>query len=419
MRKFKKKIRRLLGKNYLTKALLAKYSTYRLNQYYKKMSKKIPVDDKMVIFEAFFAKKYACSPKAIYEYMLSDPQYKDFTFVWVFRNINDPAIKEIFAGKRTILLKYKTKKYYRFYARAKYWVTNARIPDCIVKKPEQVYIQCWHGTPLKKLGWDIEVKGDNALSSNKEVRRQYNHDASRYTYMLSPSRFCTEKLTSAFNLKALGKEDIMVEKGYPRNDELFTFDDEKIKAIRARIGIPEGKKVILYAPTWRDNQHTLGVGYTFDIGIDLKALRERYGDEYVILMRMHYLIASKMNLGGVMDFAIDVSNYNNVNDLYIVSDMLITDYSSVFFDYANLKRPILFYMYDLDEYQNNTRDFYISLDELPGPIIKEEQALSDAIGDITNIRAEYDEKYKAFNDKFNYLDDANASKRVVETCIKP
>jgi CDP-glycerol glycerophosphotransferase len=75
-------------------------------------------------------------------------------------------------------------------------------------------------------------------------------------------------------------------------------------------------------------------------------------------------------------------------------------------------------MYDLDEYQNNTRDFYISLDELPGPIIKEEQALSDAIGDITNIRAEYDEKYKAFNDKFNYLDDANASKRVVETCIK-
>ena len=419
MRKFKKKIRRLLGKNYLTKALLAKYSTYRLNQYYKKMSKKIPVDDKMVIFEAFFAKKYACSPKAIYEYMLSDPRYKDFTFVWVFRNINDPAIKEIFAGKRTILLKYKTKKYYRFYARAKYWVTNARIPDCIVKKPEQVYIQCWHGTPLKKLGWDIEVKGDNALSSNKEVRRQYNHDASRYTYMLSPSRFCTEKLTSAFNLKALGKEDIMVEKGYPRNDELFTFDDEKIKAIRARIGIPEGKKVILYAPTWRDNQHTLGVGYTFDIGIDLKALRERYGDEYVILMRMHYLIASKMNLGGVMDFAIDVSNYNNVNDLYIVSDMLITDYSSVFFDYANLKRPILFYMYDLDEYQNNTRDFYISLDELPGPIIKEEQALSDAIGDITNIRAEYDEKYKAFNDKFNYLDDANASKRVVETCIKP
>ena len=419
MRKFKKKIRRLLGKNYLTKALLAKYSTYRLNQYYKKMSKKIPVDDKMVIFEAFFAKKYACSPKAIYEYMLSDPRYKDFTFVWVFRNINDPAIKEIFAGKRTILLKYKTKKYYRFYARAKYWVTNARIPDCIVKKPEQVYIQCWHGTPLKKLGWDIEVKGDNALSSNKEVRRQYNHDASRYTYMLSPSRFCTEKLTSAFNLKALGKEDIMVEKGYPRNDELFTFDDEKIKAIRARIGIPEGKKVILYAPTWRDNQHTLGVGYTFDIGIDLKALRERYGDEYVILMRMHYLIASKMNLGGVMDFAIDVSNYNNVNDLYIVSDMLITDYSSVFFDYANLKRPILFYMYDLDEYQNNTRDFYISLDELPGPIIKEEQALSDAIGDITNIRAEYDKKYKAFNDKFNYLDDANASKRVVETCIKP
>ena len=419
MRKLKKRIKKLLGKNYITKAILTKYDTYALNKYYKKMSKKIPVDDKMVIFEAFFAKKYACSPKAIYEYMLTAPEYKDFKFVWVFRNINDPEIKEIFEGKRTILLKYKTKKYYRFYARAKYWVTNARIPDCIVKKPEQVYIQCWHGTPLKKLGWDIEVKGNNALSSNKEVRRQYNHDASRYSYMISPSRFCTEKLTSAFNLKALGKEDIMVEKGYPRNDELFTFDDEKVKRIRETIGIPEGKKVILYAPTWRDNQHTLGVGYTFDIGIDLKALRARYGDDYVILMRMHYLIASKMNLGGVSDFAIDVSNYNNVNDLYIVSDILITDYSSVFFDYANLKRPILFYMYDLDEYQGNTRDFYISLDELPGPIIKEEKELSDAIGNIESINTEYAKKYKAFNDKFNYLDDAHASQRVANTCIKP
>ena len=418
MKAIKKIIKKLLGGNYFTKNLMEKLNTYRLNKYYKKMSKKVPVDDKMVIFEAFFAKKYACSPKAIYEYMLSDPKYKDFKFVWVFRDTDDPEIKKIFKGKKTILLRYKTKKYYRFYARAKYWVTNARVPDCIVKKPEQVYIQCWHGTPLKKLGWDIEVKGNNALSSNKEVRRQYNHDASRYTYMLSPSRFCTEKLTSAFNLKALGKEDIMVEEGYPRNDELFTFDDNKVTAIKEELGIPLDKKVILYAPTWRDNQHTLGVGYTFDIGIDLKKMRERYGDEYVILMRMHYLIASQMNLRGVSDFAIDVSNYNNVNDLYIISDILITDYSSVFFDYANLKRPILFYMYDLDTYQNNTRDFYISLDELPGPIIKEEAELSDAIGSIDEIEAQYAEKYKAFNDKFNYLDDAYSAKRVVETCIK-
>ena len=418
MKAIKKIIKKILGNNYFTKNFLEKVRTYRLNKYYKKMSKKIPVDDKMVIFEAFFAKKYACSPKAIYEYMLSDPKYKDFKFVWVFRDTDDPEIKKIFKGKKTILLRYKTKKYYRFYARAKYWVTNARVPDCIVKKPEQVYIQCWHGTPLKKLGWDIEVKGNNALSSNKEVRRQYNHDASRYTYMLSPSRFCTEKLTSAFNLKALGKENIMVEKGYPRNDELFTFDDNKVAAIKEELGIPQDKKVILYAPTWRDNQHTLGVGYTFDIGIDLKKLRERYGDDYVILMRMHYLIASQMNLRGVSDFAIDVSNYNNVNDLYIISDILITDYSSVFFDYANLKRPILFYMYDLDTYQNNTRDFYISLDELPGPIIKEESELSDAIGNISEIQSQYAEKYKAFNDKFNYLDDAFSAKRVVETCIK-
>ena len=275
MDKIKKRLRHLLRRNYATKAALSKISTYKLKRYYKSLSRKVETDDKMMIFEAFFARKYACSPKAIYEYMLvtgvqtcalpillSDPAYSDFKFVWAFRSTSDPEIKELFKGKRTILVKYKSKKYYRFYARAKYWVTNSRLPDCIVKKPEQVYIQCWHGTPLKKLGWDIEVRGNNALSSNREVKKQYKRDAARYTYMLSPSRFCTEKLTSAFNLRALGKEDIIVEKGYPRNDELFTFDDERVSRIRQSLGIPDGKKVILYAPTWRDNQHTLGVGYT-------------------------------------------------------------------------------------------------------------------------------------------------------------
>ncbi len=418
MKRIKKKIKALSKKNYFLKNLMAKIETRRQNRYYKKLARTLPVDDKMIIFEAFFAKKYACSPKAIYEYMRSDPRYSDFKFVWVFRNPDAPEIKELFKGQHVILLRYKTKKYYRFYARAKYWVTNARIPDCIVRKPEQVYIQCWHGTPLKKLGWDIDVKGNNALSSNKEVRRQYNHDASRYSYMLSPSRFCSEKLTSAFNLKALGKADIMVEQGYPRNDELFTFDDDKVRRIKESLGLPLDKKVILYAPTWRDNQHQLGVGYTFDVGIDLKDFQRRFGDEYVILMRMHYLIANSMNLHSVADFAFNVSDYNNVNDLYIISDILITDYSSVFFDYANLRRPMIFYMYDLDEYQGNTRDFYISLDELPGAIVKTNEELADAIINIDALSEKYADTYQAFHDKFNYLDDAEASKRVVEHCIK-
>ena len=116
-------------------------------------------------------------------------------------------------------------------------------------------------------------------------------------------------------------------------------------------------------------------------------------------------------------FVYDVSNYENIGDLYIISDMLMTDYSSVFFDYAILKRPIIFYMYDLEAYRDDIRGFYIDLEELPGDIVQTEDEVASSIlkaskGDF------YDERYKRFNDKFNYLDDGNVSKRIIEKVIK-
>ena len=413
----KVKIKKLSNKNYFFRNLYKKMVSLKRAKYYKQNYKKIIVDEKMIIFESFFGKKYACSPKAIYEYMSNNPEYSNYKFVWAFRNPN--GAKDYFRDKKVILLKYDSKKYYRYYAKAKYWVTNARLPECILKKDNQVYVQCWHGTPLKKLGYDINVKGNNALSSNKTVRKQYNRDAKRYTYMVSPSKFSTERFISAFNLEKLGKKDIIIEKGYPRNDELFNLNNDNINQIKKKLNLPMNKKVILYAPTWRDNQHQVGVGYTFDIKIDLDKMKEKLGDEYLILLRLHYLVADKLNIGNKYpDFAYDVSKYDNVNDLYIISDMLITDYSSVFFDYANLKRPIIFYMYDLDTYKNDTRDFYIDLKELPGPIVTEEFKLIQAIENINGINEEYKERYNKFNQKFNYLDDGNASKRVVETFIE-
>lgn len=414
--KIKKKIKRLSEKNYFFRSIYKKLILMRQKKYYRKNYKKIDIDEKMIIFESFFGKKYACSPKAIYEYMSNNTEYNDYKFVWAFRKPNEA--REFFRDKKVILVKYDSKKYYRYHAKAKYWIRNTRLPECIIKKKNQVYIQCWHGTPLKRLGFDINVKGNNPLSSNRIVRKQYNHDSKMYNYMISPSKYCTEKLISSFNLEKLGKKDIMIEKGYPRNDELFKFDDKYVKKIKEDLGIPLDKKVIMYAPTFRDNQHKLGVGYTHDLILDLNKLKEKLGNDYVILLRLHYHVANKINVYKHLGFIYDVSNYNNINDLYIISDMLITDYSSVFFDYANLKRPILFYMYDLDTYKNNTRDFYIDLEELPGPIITKEEELLKSIENIEQVKEQYDETYKKFNDKFNYLDDGDSSKRVVEECIK-
>ena len=112
-----------------------------------------------------------------------------------------------------------------------------------------------------------------------------------------------------------------------------------------------------------------------------------------------------------------MSKVNDINHLYVISDLLVTDYSSVFFDYANLKRPEIFYMYDLEAYGNEIRGFYIDLDELPGPIVQTEDELIKAIKNAETDRS-YDEKYKAFCDKFNYLDDGKAAQRVTEAIIE-
>ena len=141
-------------------------------------------------------------------------------------------------------------------------------------------------------------------------------------------------------------------------------------------------------------------------------------DEYIILFRAHYLVANEFDFEKYKGFIYDVSNVEDINKLYIISDVLVTDYSSVFFDYANLKRPILFYMYDLDDYKNNMRDFYIDLEDLPGPIVEKEEDLYKEIKNIDKYFDKYKEKYEKFNKRFNYLDDKNSSKRALEKIIK-
>lgn len=377
---------------------------------------KYEVDDKLCVFEAFNGRKYCDSPKALYLEMLNDKKYKDYHFVWAFKNPEEFEYLE--KNDRTKVVKYNSKEYKQTYASAKYWFTPSRLPDYIKPKNNQVYTQCWHGTPLKRLGFDIKVKGENAIRSVKELKQTYEYDASRYSYMLSPSKFCTEKFTSAFNLKEIGKENCIIEVGYPRNDALFKYNQKYVSDLKKKLNIPKDKKIILYAPTWRDNQYKAGVGYTYELGINFDEFQKRFDKEYIILFRTHYFVASSIDLSKYKGFIIDVSSYDDINDLYILADILLTDYSSVFFDYANLKKPILYYMYDFDEYKNNMRDFYIDLDELPGPIVKTEEELYKEISNIDKYNDKYKEKYEKFNKKFNYLDDANASKRVLDIIIK-
>ena len=382
-------------------------SLYKHIKYFK--FRFLKVNNKLIVFESFLGSKYADSPRAIYEYMMNNKKFSSYNFVWFF---NDPdEYKFLEKNHNTKVLKYRSNDYFKYYAMAGYWISNSRVYYGLKKKKGQKYVQCWHGTPLKRLGFDIKVTGGNAMNSVKDIRNKYQSDAANYDYMVSPSKFVTDKYKSAFNLANCNKSVKIIEKGYPRNDFLSNFSNSDIKRIKKELGINSNKKVILYAPTWRDDQHESGVGYVYQSPVDFDYLKERLSDKYIILFRAHYFVANSFNFDKYKGFLYDVSDYSDINDLYVISDLLITDYSSVFFDYSILKRPIVFYMYDLDTYKGKLRDFYIDLHELPGEIVQKEENLVKVIEKSSKLS--YNNKYKKFNDKFTYLEDGNATERVV------
>ena len=150
--------------------------------------------------------------------------------------------------------------------------------------------------------------------------------------------------------------------------------------------------------------------------MDFEKLHSELGDDYVILFRAHYLVANSFDFARYKGFVIDVSSYPDINELYIASDILVTDYSSVFFDCAILERPIIFYMYDLEEYASELRGLYLSLDELPGPVVRDEDTLINEIRTADEWKA--DETYKNFVRRFDPYEDGDSSKRVLDRIIE-
>lgn len=415
MKKIKIMLMNIAKKNLIFRKLFRKsLNVYRFIRY-KIRGIRIKVDNRTILFSTFDGKSYADSPKAIYNYMKNNKEYSDYKFIWVFKEPENYKFLE--QNINTKIVKKGTKEHEKSLAKAKYWIVNHRAADHIYPKKNQVYLQCWHGTPLKKLGCDLD-KTDNALNTTNELKNKYRTEAKKFTYMVSPSKFATEKFITAFDLKRLKKESCIVQEGYPRNDFLCNYTSEDVERIKRELKIEHiNKKIILYAPTWRDNQHKAGVGYTYKTEVDFAKLQKELGQDYIILFRAHYFVANEFDFEKYKGFIYDVSNVDDINELYVISDMLITDYSSVFFDYANLKRPIIFYMYDINMYKNDMRGFYIELDDLPGNIIETEEELIKDIKNVTN-NFKYNEKYRKFNEKYNYLDDGNASEKVINKILK-
>jgi CDP-glycerol glycerophosphotransferase len=422
MEKFKTWARGMAKRNVVFRRLL-RFAIYTVRgASYNVMGIFVKRDRKKIIFISFNGRAYSDTPKAVYEYMRTCGEYAGYKFVWAFKEPENYAF--LLDNADTEIVRYKTNAYRRALLSSQYWFANFRVFDHVWPKKNQVYVQCWHGTPLKRLGFDI-FESDNAMNTRLEILQKYITDAKKISYLLSPSAYATEKFSTAWNLAEYGKKDCVVEVGYPRNDRLAEcaaggVDAAEVAAIKRNIGIPEGdsRKIILYAPTWRDNQFDPAVGYTYDLRIDFDKLKDELAGEYIVLFRVHYLVMKSFDFGRYEGFVYDCSDYDDINDLYIVSDLLLTDYSSVFFDYSILERPMLFYMYDLEEYADKTRGFYFDISEIPGRILTEEGQLVPAIREDAGPKPFVpDQRYRDFKAKYTYLDDGGATARLVKKII--
>jgi len=393
-----KLIRNKLGKAKLKQIMKNPRAFYKLAYYHVFLKK--PIQKNVVLFETFNAKNYSDSPKYIYEYLAK--HYGDqFEFVWA---LNNNQIKLPYKGKKVKRFSFE---YAYYLAVSKYLVFNVRQPLWYRKREGQVFIETWHGTPLKRLVFDQE----EVTAASPKYKEEFYKQRKDWDYLVSANDFSTETLRRCFMY-----EGEMLDFGYPRNDILYWPNKEEIaKEIRAKLNIPADKKTILYAPTWRDDEYYGKGQYKFTLKLDLEMLRKELGEEYVILLRTHQYIADALDISGMDGFAYNVSKYDDISELYLISDICITDYSSVFFDYANLRRPVLFYTYDIEKYKNQLRGFYIDMNtEVPGPLLYTSEEVVDAIKNIETVNEQYKERYKQFYNRFCHLDDGNASKKIVE-----
>lgn len=300
----------------------------------------IKTDDKLILFNSFGGKSFNDSPKALYDAMIKDERFCGYRLVWAFQNPDQFSVP---CGEK---IKSDTLNYFITALKARCWITNSSLERGLGFRGKHTYfVNTWHGTPLKKMGSDL--KKDNTSFASKN---SWNMDL-----FTTQSEYESEIFTRVFQLKP-GICEVL---GLPRNDELSKATEQTKQEYRKKLGISEEKRVILYAPTFREYEKNSAMQCVFAPPVDFKNWSQSLGEDTVILIRAHYETVQAMNV--VCDEQIrNVSDYPSINELMIASDILVSDYSSVFFDYSILERPMVCFAYDYDQYASE-RGMYFDI----------------------------------------------------------
>jgi CDP-glycerol glycerophosphotransferase (TagB/SpsB family) len=354
-----------------------------------------PLDANLAVYCAYWGRGYACSPAAIHAKARElAPHLRSVFLVEADQAHTMPKdVEYAVIGSA---------EYWDVLGRAKYLINNANFADAVVKREGSVHLSTQHGTPLKKMGVDQATYPVVAAATGSFAKLLARVD--RWDYNLTSNRHSTQMWERAF--PAVHET---LEYGYPRNDVYYTATADDVARIRRELGVPEGKTALLYAPTHRDH-HT-----GFETGLDLEAMCEEIGEDFVILLRAHYFYdrGAARNTGRI----IDVTAHRSSEDVCLAADALITDYSSIMFDYANLDRPIVVYADDWEVYRELRGVYFDLMDQPPGPVARTPGELARVFADGSWAGAESAAARAAFRERFCQFDDGRAAERVVRRVL--
>ncbi|MFF5704290.1 CDP-glycerol glycerophosphotransferase family protein [Streptomyces sp. NPDC012794] len=371
---------------------------------YHEVFSKLPVKKGTVVFESHMGKQYSDSPKAIYEELVR--QGAPFEAIWSYAGARPTGFPE-----EATLVKRWSWPYLRALAQAEYWVDNQGFPLALAKRPGTTYIQTWHGSALKRMGFHEP----HTKAQGRAGQDRFQAAVNRFDHFLVRSEHDVRTLAKGFRLR----DEVLLRTGYPRNDALVEAhraeadSGERVRGpLAAELGIDPDKRVLLYAPTFRASADGTVEGFAFPF--DVEEFADRLGDRFTLLVRTHYLNSVSLP-PSVAGRVIDVSRHHDITPLLALADGLITDYSSVMFDYAVLDRPMLFFAYDYEKYATDIRGTYFDLKEkAPGPVVATADELMQAVSAFDEADAKYAEARQRFLSEFGEYDRGDAARQIVE-----
>lgn len=358
-----------------------------------------PIKKNKVFIYSYYGGQYGCNPKYLSEYIYAHYPQGRFDVVWAF---NDLASKKHLKGFRKV--KNMSISYFYELCTSKIVITNFRTTDLYVKRNNQYYIQTWHSSLRLK-----QIEKDTEETLPKQYVQMAKKDSIKCDLLVSGCQYSTDIFKRSF-----WYDGEIFEHGTPRNDVLFQNDDKRRNAVLEQLDISKEKKILLYAPTFRKDNNL--DSYNLDYASVLEKLEAKFGGEWIVLVRLHPHLINQSNRLIYGNNVLDVTSFDDIQELLLISDVLISDYSSLMFDFSITNRPCFLYVPDVKEYIKGDRKLYFNLMELPFKSVTNNEDLIEEIEKFKN--EEYKRNLAEFSNQIGSFEEGHACEQLLNRINK-